>query len=93
MISLKRRFGKDLKAVDRRRVLVKRMLLFLLRKRKNSKKDLRKVRCFDCSQYDHFASQCPKTKKKKEEEDTIVSASRLLGFMHVKYFLLNDNKV
>ena len=39
--------------------------------KKKSKKDLRKVRCFACSHYGHFASQCPK----KEEEDTIVAAS------------------
>ena len=38
MISLKRRFRKDLKAVDRRRVLVKRMLLFLLRARRSPRR-------------------------------------------------------
>ena len=34
MISLKRRFRKGLNVVDRRRVLVKTMLLFLVRERR-----------------------------------------------------------
>ena len=35
-----------------------------------------KVRCFACSQYGHFASQCLEKKKtKEEEEDTVVATT------------------
>ena len=45
--------------------------------KKKSKKDLSKVRCFACSQYGQFASQCP---EKKNEEDMICcSFSRSRG--------------
>jgi hypothetical protein len=41
-------------------------------KSKDKKKDMSKVKCFACHKTEHYASQCPNKKKKKEPE---VSAS------------------
>lgn len=80
MISLGRRSGKDLRVVDRWRVLLKENVALLARSKKKSTKDLSKVKCFACNQYGHLASECPEKKKKKDEDLTIAATTEIDDF-------------
>ena len=45
-------------------------------KRGEQKKNLSKVRCFACNEYEHYAGQCPHKKKNKEKRDEQVAAAK-----------------
>ena len=39
------------------------------------KKDLSKIKCFNCHKHDHYASQCPEKKGKGEKQQKKVATS------------------
>ena len=45
---------------------------------KRKKKDLSKVKCFHCGELGHYASQCPRKKRKGEASKTKVVLARAI---------------
>ena len=45
-----------------------------VQKRKN--KDISKVKCFNCGELGHYASQCPRKKGKGEASDSMVAPAK-----------------